>query len=230
MPTIEEVSKFFKADHLTRPLIRYFYYPLAVLLSWIAVSLGIHAHFVNLLGLVSGLAAAWIIFYLNGKWMILAGILVLLGLVVDLSDGTVARFYNKKNAMGKWLDESTGFISFCVVFFAFMMRTFMDNSDIRIIVLGTYAIFSYMMINYAALLSEVLRKKFNLENPADNVRQSLSKTFLGINPSIFSFSLDIQWTLVALCIIFNAPYILFIIFGGISSIQWMSRYIIFFGK
>lgn len=230
MATITEVSKFFKEEHLTRPLIRNFYYPLSVFLSWIAISLRIHAHVVNLLGLVSGLSAALIIFYLGGRWMVLAGILIAFGLVVDLSDGTVARFYNKKNAMGKWLDESTGFIAFCAVFFALMLRTFLETNDLAIILLGTYTIFSYMMINYAALLSEVLRKKFKLDNPMDAVRGDLSKTFFGISPGAFSFALDIQWTLVALGVMFNEPYILFGIFSAISSAQWIARYFIFWGK
>jgi len=152
------------------------------------------------------------------------------GLVIDLSDGTVARFYNKKNAMGKWLDESSGMIGISVVFFSLMMKTFVQNKDLLIIVLGTYTIFSYIMINYAALLSEVLRKKFNLENPMNKIRQNVSKKLFNLNPGIFAFSLDIQWTLVALGVMFNAPYALFIIFGVLSSLQWLSRYITFFGK
>jgi phosphatidylglycerophosphate synthase len=230
MAKISEVAKFFKRDHFNRLLVKIFYYPLAVLVSWIAVSLGIHAHIVNLLGLASTISAALIIFYLGGKWMILAGFLVAFGLVIDLSDGTVARFYNNKNAMGKWLDESSGIIGLCVVFFALMMKTFVENSDLLIIVLGTYVIFSYFMINYAALLSEVLRAKFNLTNPMENVRAKASRTLFGIPPGFFAFALDIQWTLVALGVMFNRPYELFIIFGVISTLQWMSRYIVFLGK
>ncbi len=230
MVSLQEVSRYFKADHYARPIIKYIYYSPSVLYSWIAISLGISAHIVNLLGLASTIAAALVIYYLSGYWMILAGFLVMFGLVADLSDGTVARYYNKKNAMGKWLDESSGFIGISAVFFALMMRTFVDNGDLLIIVLGTYTIFSYMMINYAALLSEVLRAKFNLSNPMDNVRQKASKTFFGISPGVFSFALDLQWSLVALGVFFNEPYLLFIIFGGISSLQWLARYVIFFGK
>ncbi len=230
MVSIREVAKFFKEEHLSRLLIKYIYYPISVLVSWIAISLGLHAHLVNLLGLAGTISAAIIIFYLGGKWMILAGLLVMFGLVIDLSDGTVARFYNKKNAMGKWLDESSGMIGISVVFFSLMMKTFVQNKDLLIIVLGTYTIFSYIMINYAALLSEVLRKKFNLENPMNKIRQNVSKKLFNLNPGIFAFSLDIQWTLVALGVMFNAPYALFIIFGVLSSLQWLSRYITFFGK
>ncbi len=230
MPSINEVSKYFKEDHLARPLIKYIYYPFSVFYSWIAISLGMHAHLVNLIGLAATLSASFIIYFLGGNWMILAGILVMFGLVADLSDGTVARYYNKKNAMGKWLDESSGFIGVCAVFFALMMKNFAETGDINLIFLGTYNIFSYMMINYAALLSEVLRKKFNLNNPLDNVRKGLSRTFFGISPGVFSFALDIQWSLVAIGVFFNAPYFLFISFGALSSIQWLARYIIFFGK
>lgn len=228
--TLKEVSKHFKQEHLTRLLIKYFYYPLAVFVSWIAVSLNIHAHFVNLLGLACSVTAAVLVYYFGGVWMILAAILFVFGLVIDLSDGTVARFYNKKNAMGKWLDESTGFISFCLIFFALMMKEFVAHGNLLIIVLGTYNIFSYMMINYAALLSDILRKKFNLDNPMDKVREKAGRKLFGLNPGMFAFSLDIQWTLVAFGILFNAPYALFIIFGAISSAQWMARYVIFFGK
>ncbi|MBS3088784.1 CDP-alcohol phosphatidyltransferase family protein [Candidatus Pacearchaeota archaeon] len=226
----KEVAKYFKEEHLTRPLIKYIFYPMAVFVSWVAVSFKIHAHFVNLLGLLTAIISAIMIYYLDGYWMIVAGLLFLFGLVIDLSDGTVARFYNKKNAMGKWLDESTGIIAFSLVFFVLMIKTFVQTGDLTIIFLGTYNIFSYTMINYAALLSDVLRKKFNLVNPIENVRKKASKSFFGINPGAFAFSLDIQWTLVSLGVIFNQPYLLFIIFGAISSVQWMSRYITFWGK
>lgn len=229
-PSLKEVSKYFKQDHLTRPIIKYIYYPPSVFYSWIAVSLGISAHLVNLLGLASTISAALIIYYLGGMWMILAGFLVMFGLVADLSDGTVARYYNKKNAMGKWLDESSGFIGICAVFFALMMKNFMETGNVIIIILGTYAIFSYMMINYAALLSEVLRTKFSLSNPMDNVRSGLSKTFFGLSPGAFSFALDLQWSLVALGVFLYQPFWLFVLFGTISSLQWMARYVIFFGK
>lgn len=230
MVRIEDVKKSFKEDHLTRPLIRFFYYPISIFVSWIAISLGMHAHAVNLLGLAGTFLAAYLIFYMGGSWMILAGVLIMFGLVIDLSDGTVARYYNKKNAMGKWLDESSGFLGVSIVFFAMMMKGFIDTGDLLLIVLGTYTIFSYLMVNYAALLSEILRDKFKLDNPLDKVRKGMGKTFFGINPGAFSFSLDIQWTLVAVGVFFNAPYFLFISFGAISSIMWMSRYITFWGK
>lgn len=230
MASISEVAKHFKQEHLTRFLIRYFYYPLSVFVSWIAVNLKVHAHLVNLVGLTGAISAAAIIYFLGEKWMVLAGILVAFGLVIDLSDGTVARFYNKKNAMGKWLDESSGFIGISAVFFALMMKTFVETQNLWIIALGTYNIFSYLMINYAALLSEVLRNKFALVNPMDEVRKKASKALFGITPGFFAFALDIQWTLVALGVMFNRPYELFIIFGFLSSIQWLSRYFIFWGK
>jgi hypothetical protein len=132
--------------------------------------------------------------------------------------------------MGKWLDESSGFIGFVLIFFVMMMKSFVETGDLLLIVLGTYTIFSYMMINYSALLSEVLRKKFELDNPLDKVREKTSKVLFGISPGAFAFSLDIQWTLVAVSVMFNAPYFLFIVFGAISTVHWTSRYITFWGK
>ncbi|MBS3100208.1 CDP-alcohol phosphatidyltransferase family protein [Candidatus Pacearchaeota archaeon] len=225
---LSEVKPFF-GSHLDKPLVKYFYYYVAIFFSWIYINLGLSAHIVNLLGLLASLSAAGIIFFTGGKWMILAGILIMFAYVSDLCDGTVARAYNKKNAMGKWLDESAGFIGISLVFFAFMMRTLISTQDLWIIVLGFFAIFGYLMMNMAAILSEIIRTRFKLDNPAEKIRKKAGG-FLRINPGLFAFSFDIQWTFVAICVMFNAPYILFLVFGTLSNLQWMARYFIFFGK
>ena len=230
MVSFKKVMPFFKKEHLSRPLIKYFYYPIAIFFSTFYISLGFSAHFVNITGLLASIAAATLIFFLGGNWMILAGLLVAYAYVMDLCDGTTARYYERKNAMGKWLDESAGFIGVSLVFFSLMMRTFLDSGDIWIIVLGFIAIFGYLMMNIAAILSEEIRAKFNLSNPAQKMRKKMGRAFFGIKPSLFAFSFDIQWTLVALGVMFNQPYLLFIIFGLLSNLQWIVRYAIFFGK
>lgn len=231
MIKIKDVEKHFKREHLTRPLIKYFYYPVTIWSSWLFVKLKLHEHIVTSLSFVFALISALIIYYLNGAWMVLAGVLFAYGVVIDLADGTVARYYGHKSAMGEWLDEAIGFMSFFVVFLAMMLRGFKATGDISLIVLGSYTIFSYMMINYAALMSPMLREKYKLENHVQRIREKASGKSKGkINPGAFAFSLDVQWTLVGLGIAFNAPYFLFISFALISTIQWAARFWLFWGK
>lgn len=231
MVKMKDVEKHFKPEHLSRPLIKYFYHRITIWSSWVFVNLGLHEHIVTALSLVFALISAFMIYYLNGAWLILAGVLFAYGVVIDLADGTVARFYKHKSAMGEWLDEAIGFMSFFVVFMAMMLRGFKETGDITLVVLGSYTIFSYMMINYAALMSPMLREKYKLDNPVAKIREKTSgKTKGAINPGAFAFSLDVQWTLVGIGIAFNAPYFLFIAFSLISSIQWMARFWIFWGK
>ncbi len=231
MVKLSEVDEHFKKDHLTRPLIKYFYHPITIWSSWIFIKLKLHENTVTFLSFVFALISAFMIYYLDSYWLILAGIFFAYGVVIDLADGTVARYYKHKSAMGEWLDEAVGFMSFFVAFLAMMIRGFENTGDIWIIVLGAYTIFSYMMINYAALISSVLRDKYKLDNPIQKVRDKASKKSKGIfNPGAFAFSLDVQWTLVGIGIALDAPYFLFIAFGIISSVQWMTRFWIFWGK
>lgn len=231
MVSIGEVKKYFKPEHLTRPLIKYFYHPITIWSSWLFVNLKLHEHIVTALSFVFALISAFMVYYLDGAWLILAGILFAYGVVIDLADGTVARFYKHKSAMGEWLDEAVGFMSFFVVFLAMMLRGFRETGDIALIILGSYTIFSYMMINYAALMSPILREKYKLNNPVQNLRDKASKKARGVvNPGAFAFSLDVQWTLVGLGIALDAPYFLFIAFGLISTIQWGARFWIFWGN
>ena len=231
MATMSEIEKHFKQDHLTRPLIKYFYHPITIWSSWIFVKLKLHENTVTFLSFVFALISAVMIFYLDGAWLILAGVLFAYGVVIDLADGTVARFYKHKSAMGEWLDEAVGFMSFFVVFLAMMIRGFDESGDVKLIILGSYTIFSYMMINYAALISSVLRERYKLDNPIQKVRDKASKQSKGLfNPGAFAFSLDVQWTIVGIGIAFDAPYFLFITFSLISSVQWMARFWMFWGK
>tara|TARA_Y100000310_G_scaffold261815_1_gene271333 strand:+ start:262 stop:957 length:696 start_codon:yes stop_codon:yes gene_type:complete len=231
MVSIKEVEKHFKRDHLTRPMIKYFYYKITIWSSWIFVNLRFHENFVTFLSLFFALISAYLIFFVGGSWLILAAVFFVYGLVIDLADGTVARYYGRGSVLGLWFDEVIGFLSYFVVFMAVMMRHFIDTGDLWLIALGGYTIFSYMMINYAALFSQFMRSKHNLENPVEKLRKKASGKIGGfLNPGAFAFSLDVQWTLVGLGILFNAPYFLFIAFSVISTVQWGSRFFIFWGK
>jgi len=228
-PDKKKIKYSIKGEHLVRPLIRWFYAPLARwFLYWVAV-LNLNIQFVNTFNLLFALiAAAIILFYPNIMW--LAGIMVVVAFAMDLVDGAWARYNNKRSLYGKWLDETNGLVGIFLVFAAGAWTTFQAEGEPIIFLLFGFATFGYMMINYAGVLIELIGYRYELkESLSDAFKRSLSQK-TGISPIHIGFSFEYQWTIVAILVAMNQFVILFWIFIILGNLQWMARYIVLWPK
>lgn len=239
MVLMQEIKDSFKKEHLESPIIKYFYYPLTLFICQICIKWGINANVINIIGVFANIIAAGIILIAKNQLAyVLAGLIVIFAYTTDFCDGTIARYYKNKKELaskvtpmyGKWSDEIAGLIGVSFLFSVAMIKIFLETNQIGIIIWGTIAIIGFMMMNFAAILSELIRKRFEIENPADKLRNSISKKLWGINPRMLSFGFEIQWTLIILGVLFNQFYALFVIFAILSNLQWLARYYVFFGK
>lgn len=238
MVKLKDIKKSFKKEHLESPLIRHFYYPLTLAICYLCINLGISANMINAIGVVANIAAALVIFFSN-SWIayLTAGLLIIFGYTTDFCDGTIARYCKLKGEeekvnviYGKWSDEVAGLIGVGFIFSAGILKSMQDKADLWFLFWGLSALFGFMMMNFAAILSELIRRRFEIENEADSIRKKIGRRLFGINPRIISFSFEIQWTLIILGVIFNQFYALFVIFAIISNLQWLARYYIYSGK
>jgi len=218
-----------KGEHLTKPLIRYFYAPLARKFLYLVAVLNLPIQFVNTFNLLFAIFAGLIIFfYPNYLWI--AGLLIIVSFTMDLVDGAWARYNQKRSLYGKWLDETNGLVGVFLVFAAGAWITFVAKGDVSILLLFGFATFAYMMMNYAGVLMELIRYRYELkENLSDAFKNSLSKK-TGIKPSSIGFSFEYQWTIIAILAALNQFVILFWVFIILGNLQWMARYIILWPK
>ncbi len=239
MIDFKELKKSFKKEHLESPIIKYFYYPLSLVICYFCLFIGITPNMINIIGVLGYIIAAILILVAKSySFFVIAGILVALAYTTDFCDGTLARYYKNKKELqgkvtpmyGKWSDEIAGLIGVAFVFTAGIFKTFAETNSLWLIFWGILAIIGFMMMNFAAILSELIRSKFEIKNPAEKFRRNLSKKLFGINPRMLSFGFEVQWTLIALGVLFNQFYILFVIFAVLSNLQWIVRYCLYFGK
>ncbi len=194
----------------------YFYRKISALISTLFVKLKFHPNFITLL---SFFADFLVIYLMYLKLWIIAGLLVNLAIILDLSDGEVARFNRKKQKnlrkknYGGYLDETVGAISFpLLIFFA---GCFMGSAWI-----GFFAMYGLLMVIITSITGELEfpnKKKINLEFE--------DKFFKKKHWSIL-FDSGMHRILVSIAVIFSNLWVL-LFFGILCHIYYLSKYWIY---
>jgi len=216
MSLYSEIKKLQKSAWEDDYVLYYVYRKISVFFSMFFVRLKFSANFVTFLSLLSDFLVIYLMYI--GNW-ILAGILVNLAIILDCSDGEIARFYisrskkiNKKH-YGGYLDETLGTIGFTlVVFFA---GYFMGSLWI-----GLFAMFGLFMVIVTSAVSQV-----EFPNKKQITKQFERKLFGKIKGRI-GFSNGIQRLIVSLAVIFSSLGIL-LLFAILANLFWMSKYWIY---
>lgn len=194
-------------------IVYYFYRRFSIFFSWFFVKIKASANFVTFFSLI---ADFFVVYLMSIGQFILAGIFVNLAIILDCSDGEVARFYrlyNKdkpKKHYGGYLDETLGTIGFTlVVFFA---GYFMGN-----IWLGLFAMFGLFMVIVSSAISEI-------EFPEKKeIVKKFENSLIGNIKGRIGFSNGIQRLLVSIAVIFSSIYLLGL-FAILANLFWILKY------
>ncbi len=189
-------------------------------IPYFAIKYGISANLITVLALVLDLCAVWLMFQ---GWFLLAGILVLLSYVGDISDGTVARYKRAKKlrpnqlappkkGYGQFLDEVLGVIGFTAVIFALGYTT--GNEW-----LGFTAMIAIFMMNVTTAEAKLAIP--NKKSISDKLQNHRFKEKFQIG-----FTCDVQRTLIALAVI-TQSYLLLWLFVILGTLLWVSKFWIY---
>jgi phosphatidylglycerophosphate synthase len=202
--TIDEVKSYQKG---ARGPIGKFLDKVFLFVPYLAINYGISANVITFCALILDLLA--VAFILKG-WTLLAGVLVLLSYIGDISDGTVARYENKGKGYGQFLDEVLGVIGFTLVVFALGLHFDMPW-------LGLAAMVGIFMMNVTTAEAKLAIK--NKKEISERLQAHRFKFQIG-------FTCDVQRTLVALAVMLSSTVLLFIFALG-ANLLWLSKFWIY---
>jgi phosphatidylglycerophosphate synthase len=191
----------------------YLYRKISAIFSLFFVKMKISANFVTFLSLLSDFLVIALMF---NKFWILAGILVNLAIILDCSDGEVARFYNnksrikKKTRYGGFLDETLGTLGFSLlIFFAgYFIGQFW---------IGFSAMFGLLMI---IVTSSVAQNEFPEKR---KIAVNFERSIFGKLKGRIGFSNGIQRIFISLTIIFSSPLLL-LLFAIAANCFWILKF------
>jgi phosphatidylglycerophosphate synthase len=216
MGTYTDIKKLQQNAEIDDYINFYFFRRISVFFSVVFVKLKLSANFVTLLSLLSDFFVIYLMF-LN-HWII-AGVLVNLALILDSSDGEVARYYRSKmkrppqTKYGGFLDETLGTIGFSLVIF--FVGYFMGS-----LWLGFAAMFGLLMTMVTSLCAR-------LEFPNQRkITKKIEENIFGKLKGRIGFNCAIQRLIVSIAAIFSSQIIL-LIFAILINLFWLMKYWIY---
>jgi phosphatidylserine synthase len=216
MSTYSEIKKLQKGPDKDGYIVYYFYRKFSVLFSIIFVNLGLSANFVTFLSLV---ADAFAVYFLFLNFWITAAIFVQLAIILDCSDGEVARYYKtkiknpKETHYGGYLDEVVGTISFsAAIFFTGYF-------------IGSWQAGLFAMSGLLILIVSSLTAKTEFPNKTE-LAQNFEKKVFGKTKGRIGFTNAVQRILISFAIIFQSELIL-IIFGAMAYLLVLLKFYLY---
>jgi hypothetical protein len=212
-----EIKKLQKSALEDSYIVFYFYRKISVFFSTLFVKLNISANFVTLLSLLADFLVVYLM-YIN--YWILAGILVNLAIILDCSDGEVARYNIKqlkkagkkieKKKYGGYLDETLGTIGFAlVIFFA--------GYFLNALWIGFFGMFGLFMIITTSAIAQI-------EFPNKNkIAKDFEENIFGKIKGRIGFDNGIQRILISIAVIFANIWIL-LAFGILANMFWLLKF------
>jgi phosphatidylglycerophosphate synthase len=212
MSTYSDIKKLQQSAEIDDYINFYVFRKISILFSIIFVKLRFSANFVTFLGFLADIFAIYLMYI--DQWLF-AGIMVIIALIWDSSDGEVAR-YNRlkiknppKTKYGGYLDEILGTVSFAlVIFFA---GYFIGNFW-----LGFIAMFGLLITMVGALGARIEFKD------QKKISKKFEEKIFGKLKGRIGFNCAIQRILVSLAIIFSSQIIL-LIFAVLINLFWLLK-------
>ena len=164
--------------------------------------------------------------YLN---LVLGAVLVEVSFTLDCVDGQLARFRNMKSSFGDWFDKVLDRLSEFAIFFGLCFGLYKQSGDVRIWIWGFTALFTVLLLNYAADVLGPLSLR-GLSERREKTK-TIGTFFLGmrglIKPGYLSFSRDVQMFLIFLGCISNQVIPLFLALIVLGNAHWVLRAFIY---
>ncbi|MBN2724450.1 MAG: CDP-alcohol phosphatidyltransferase family protein [Deltaproteobacteria bacterium] len=136
----------------------------------------------TIMGFISFIAAAFILFQIPSMH-VLAGVLLFLRLILDDMDGMLARYRGKGSNFGSYLDKTTDILGFFVFFMVLSYCAFKETGDFHMFLIGSLGIFGLMGTGYVKWVVASM-----VENKRD-AESSLEKDEIKHNPFKVLFTL-----------------------------------------
>ena len=172
-----------RSDHEDNVWVHPFSGRMASWFTWAFVNLGLSANQVTFLSFVSGVIAAGVLLSDNVVAAFTAFALFRLHVVLDASDGEVARYRNQTSQMGVYWDQSMHMIVYPLIFACLVWGRLLNDADMVLVVFGMLGVVGKIIdlgvqnAYYRVLYNSGTQAQISAASPVSNSRPSPVRSF-----------------------------------------------------
>ena len=205
---------------------KFFYRKLATYFTYFLVKKNLTRNQVSFLSLIFALIGA--AFLATGTYssMVLGVILVQIGMILDYSDGQIARLRKKGTQRGAWLDVLFGMIQNNILILAIILALTNNGFNDRASwFLGFIVLFAWNMTCFVHLNAMIFFPKLELKKTeiANKVRSGLK-----LQPQFFSIGSDVYFVFIGLGVIFSLLWESLVLLAVLGNLYWVTVFLFIF--
>lgn len=143
---------------------RYIGRRVSILFTWIFLHLGVSPNIITFFCLIFGIAGSVLIAIPKTNYLLVGSVLFQLYMILDSSDGEVARITNRKSVLGSYLDKLIHVFIYSVLYIAIGVNIYIRTGSILYILLGLCTSLAMSLASTIHYLDPLLAKMSYLES------------------------------------------------------------------
>lgn len=214
--TIEQIKKANLEDTFFG---MYFYRKIATYFTYFLAKTRLSPNQISILSLTFALLG--VLFFSFGGYtnFIIGAILIQIGMILDYSDGQIARLKKLGTRRGAWFDVILGMIQNNLIILGIVLGLYKMSHDIFVFIIGFIVLFAWNMTCYVHLNAMIFFPNLILK------RTDLAKKVSGgikIKPQFFSIGSDVYFVFIGLGAIFSRLLDSLVLLSVLGNIYWIA--------
>lgn len=205
----------------------YFYRKFATFFTYILARLPITPNQISFLSLITSILGAVLFSFGSYTFNVFAAILIQVGMILDYSDGQVARLKGLGSQRGAWLDVLVGMIQNNLIILGVAIGLTHSNNSQLTWILSFIVLFAWNMTCYVHLNAMIFFPKLELKSTdlAKNLKKGIN-----INPQFLSIGSDVYFVAIGVSALFSVLKEGLIFLSILGNLYWISIFIFIFIK
>lgn len=196
----------------------YFYRKLATYFSYFLVKTPLTPNHISFLSLLASLAGA--LFFTRSDYpsLLTAAFLIQVGMVLDYSDGQIARLKGLATKRGAWLDVILGMIQNNIIVLAIILGLYIKTTNIASWIIGFFVLFAWNMTCFVHLVAMIFLPKLEIKKTA--LGKDIKKGFR-IQPQYLSIGSDVYFVVFSVSAILNSLSKGLLLMAILGNLYWL---------
>jgi hypothetical protein len=203
----------------------YIYRKLSTYVTYFFVKTTITPNQVSILSLFSSLVAAYLFSFGRFSYTVPAIIFLQLGMILDYSDGQIARLKKLSSKFGAWMDVIFGMIQNNLVILGMTSGYFRNTGNPDIWLLGFITLFAWNMTCFVHLNAMIFFPGMELK--ATILAKQVQKGF-HLPPQFFSIGSDVYFVILSLAVILHLLPHGFLLMVILGNLYWLAVSLYYF--
>ena len=201
----------------------YYYRKTATYFTYFLAQTSLTPNMISILSLASALIGA--LFFSFGGYVnfVIGAILIQIGMILDYSDGQVARLKKLGSKRGAWFDVVLGMIQNNLIILGIVLGLYKEMQNITIWLIGFITLFAWNMTCYVHLNAMIFFPNLELK------KTSAAKKIGGfLKPQFLSIGSDVYFVLMGLGAVFSRMTEALTFLAIIGNLYWVAVALFFF--